>query len=125
MSISASNIPVWPRRAPIASCLAVALGVCAIAASGRDRHGGALPSGQVGAPATSFAMPNHFATGMPALASQDPLAGGSHGPASTLQVMNCNDSGPGSLRDAITAAASGATIDLSQLACSTITLGSQ
>jgi hypothetical protein len=39
-------------------------------------------------------------------------------------VDNCNDDGsPGTLRAEIEAAASGDTIDLSQLACSTITLG--
>jgi hypothetical protein len=37
-------------------------------------------------------------------------------------VDNCNDSGPGSLRDAVAEAASGDTVDLSQLRCSTITL---
>jgi len=39
-------------------------------------------------------------------------------------VDNCNDDGSqGTLRNEIEAAASGDTIDLSQLACSTITLG--
>jgi hypothetical protein len=37
-------------------------------------------------------------------------------------VTNCDDSGPGSLRDAVASAADGDTIDLSQLSCSTITL---
>jgi len=37
-------------------------------------------------------------------------------------VANCDDHGPGSLRDALAAAASGDLIDLSQLTCSTITL---
>ncbi len=37
-------------------------------------------------------------------------------------VSNCNDSGTGSLRAAVAAATSGSTIDLSHLACSTITL---
>jgi hypothetical protein len=39
-------------------------------------------------------------------------------------VVNCADSGTGSLRDAVATAASGDTIDLSGLACSTITLTS-
>ena len=39
-------------------------------------------------------------------------------------VTNCADSGTGSLRASIAAAASGETIDLSSLACSTITLTS-
>lgn len=44
-----------------------------------------------------------------------------HSPHVT-SVSNCADSGPGSLRDAITTAGEGDTIDLTQLACSTITL---
>jgi parallel beta helix pectate lyase-like protein len=39
-------------------------------------------------------------------------------------VQNCNDSGAGSLREAYAAALDGDTVDLSQLACSTITLTS-
>lgn len=39
-------------------------------------------------------------------------------------VTNCNDSGPGSLRDAVANAPNAALIDLSQLACSAITLSS-
>ena len=43
---------------------------------------------------------------------------------SQLFVTNCDDSGPGSLRDTIAGAASGDMVDLSQLTCSTITLTS-
>lgn len=39
-----------------------------------------------------------------------------------IVVTNCFDSGAGSLRDAVTNAATGDTIDLTQLQCSTITL---
>jgi hypothetical protein len=39
-------------------------------------------------------------------------------------VQNCNDAGPGSLREAYAAALDGDTVDLAQLACSTITLTS-
>ncbi|HEU4662499.1 MAG TPA: choice-of-anchor Q domain-containing protein [Dokdonella sp.] len=45
-------------------------------------------------------------------------------PAASIPVTNCNDSGPGSLRDAVNAAADGDTIDMTALACSTITLTS-
>lgn len=41
---------------------------------------------------------------------------------SSLAVSNCDDSGPGSLRDTVAAAVSGDTVDLSGLTCSTITL---
>lgn len=46
-------------------------------------------------------------------------------PASSIVVGNCNDSGPGSLRDAVANAVSGEMVDLSSLGCSTITLASQ
>ena len=42
--------------------------------------------------------------------------------ASAVVVGNCNDSGPGSLRDAYLNAVDGVTIDLTQLACARITL---
>lgn len=42
----------------------------------------------------------------------------------TIVVQNCNDSGPGSLREAYAGALDGDTVDLQQLACSTITLTS-
>lgn len=48
-----------------------------------------------------------------------------YAPAATLVVTNCNDSGFGSLRDALTQAASGDIIDMSGLSCSTITLQSR
>ena len=43
-------------------------------------------------------------------------------PTATHTVTNCNDDGPGSLRQKISGAASGDTVDLSTLTCSTITL---
>jgi hypothetical protein len=46
----------------------------------------------------------------------------SHAPRATLEVSNCDDDGPGSLRAAVAAAASGDTISLTGLGCSTITL---
>ncbi|MGH8173871.1 MAG: choice-of-anchor Q domain-containing protein [Rhodanobacteraceae bacterium] len=42
--------------------------------------------------------------------------------APTAIVLNCDDSGPGSLRDTVNAAVSGDIIDLSQLNCSQISL---
>jgi len=44
--------------------------------------------------------------------------------ATTVIVQNCNDSGPGSLRAAYANAVDNETIDLTQLVCSRITLGS-
>ncbi|HEX5124334.1 MAG TPA: right-handed parallel beta-helix repeat-containing protein [Rhodanobacteraceae bacterium] len=43
-------------------------------------------------------------------------------PAGAIPVTNCDDSGPGSLRDAVLSAASGQTIDLTNTGCSVITL---
>ena len=43
-------------------------------------------------------------------------------PAGSIVVQNCNDSGAGSLRQALNDAVSGQTIDLTQLSCSSITL---
>jgi len=43
-------------------------------------------------------------------------------PRTTIPVSNCNDAGPGSLRDAVTSASTGDTVDASALTCSTITL---
>ncbi len=48
---------------------------------------------------------------------------GAHTLAS-IAVTNCDDSGPGSLRDAVAGAASGDTVDLGGLTCSAITLSS-
>ena len=45
-------------------------------------------------------------------------------PTTTFVVTNCDDSGAGSLRDAVNSAVSGDVIDLTQLGCSTITLTS-
>jgi hypothetical protein len=44
--------------------------------------------------------------------------------SASIAVTNCEDSGPGSLRDAVASAVSGDTVDLGGLACSTITLTS-
>jgi hypothetical protein len=57
---------------------------------------------------TAMPMPRRHAAGL--------------APAATLYVANCDDDGPGSLRATVAAAAEGDTIDLTQLACSTITL---
>lgn len=44
--------------------------------------------------------------------------------AATIAVSNCNDTGPGSLRDAASVAASGDVLDLRGLSCNRIVLGS-
>ncbi|MEO7431819.1 MAG: choice-of-anchor Q domain-containing protein [Dokdonella sp.] len=89
------------RLRPLAACLTACLTTTAIAASS--------PVAQLSdllAMTTSKAR----AVGEPARAS------------AVQTVSNCNDSGAGSLRDALTAAADGETVDLTQLGCSRITL---
>ena len=51
-------------------------------------------------------------------------ASGDVAPMATLVVQNCNDTGYGSLRDAVSQASSGDIIDMSALSCSTINLQS-
>lgn len=79
-------------RRPLVASLALALSL-----------GAALP-----APLNAHAAAGHAA------------GRGTHVP--TVDVTNCDDDGPGSLRAAVAAAASGDTIDLTTLPCSTITL---
>lgn len=45
-------------------------------------------------------------------------------PAATLPVLNCNDSGPGSLREVMAGAVSGDVVDMQALTCGTISLTS-
>jgi len=58
------------------------------------------------------------------LALATALEASSHPAGDSIVVANCNDTGQGSLRDAIATAPDGADIDLSALTCSTITLTS-
>jgi hypothetical protein len=50
------------------------------------------------------------------------MAGFESAAATTRTVLNCNDHGPGSLRDAMVASQNNDIVDLNTLACSTITL---
>ena len=117
-----------PRLKPLASCLALAL---------------ALSTGTVAAttsklldrPAISTLLPNWQSSGTPfkraehdrselalypALRpSAQPIG---NVPTGSVPVTNCDDSGPGSLRDVIAGAVSGQTIDLTATGCSSITL---
>lgn len=73
-----------------------------------------------------------MALGLPAMSghavdpiqSPEPRALASSPAPTSRAVTNCDDDGPGSLRSEVAAATSGDTIDLSSLACSTITLTS-
>ena len=75
--------------------------------------------------ATAFATALGFALPVTSIAvdgANSPSAPAHAG--STVPVTNCNDSGAGSLRDAVAAAASGDTVDLTHVGCSVITLTS-
>ncbi len=70
-----------------------------------------------------------MALGLPAISGHGadpvrPSAAASPAQPATRAVTNCDNDGPGSLRSEVAAAASGDTIDLSSLKCSTITLTS-
>jgi hypothetical protein len=125
---------VLPRRKPLAACLAVVLGSAALIATSttasaawqrkHDNH----PVTREHALSSANATLRHGPIDRQALRAHLRAKFGAHKaavpnrPAATQTVTNCNDSGAGSLRDAIANAGSGDTIDLSNLACSTITL---
>jgi hypothetical protein len=69
---------------------------------------------------------NHVLSALPlaCLASVLAVVPANHASAATTMVTNCQDSGPGSLRDAIARAANDDTIDMSMLACREIQLTS-
>jgi len=74
-------------------------------------------------PRTSLPARALLAGVLGAAAAAAPCAATAPSTAARWVVVNCDDDGPGSLRTAVRdLAASGDTIDLSQLACSTITL---
>lgn len=104
----------------LASCLASALALGATTAQAgpvadewEARIAAALPPGLSAAEREAFIANVHAAVRTP-----PPV------PATSIPVTNCNDSGAGSLRDAVSAANDGDTIDMTALACSTITLTS-
>lgn len=96
---------ILPRLRPLAACLAACIATSAGSTPAQNASP-LLPAGML-APRSASAPVSNGA----------PLA-----PSSTRVVSNCNDSGAGSLRDALTGAANGDTVDLTQLACSRISL---
>jgi len=118
-----------PRLAPLAHCLAIALTLGIGQASAADSRHPALTGSPIpGFDASLFAAPSRRWQPSPDAASQihrpyphTPV----HRPEVTILIDNCDDDGPGSLRQvANEVAQSGDTIDFSQLTCSTITLTS-
>ena len=102
--------PTFLRSKSLSACLSLALA------------SGAIPSGSVCAAAMSQDATldgAHVRT----LASHR-SASPKHPSTVTHEVVNCDDSGLGSLRDVVATAASGDSVDMGQLTCSTITLTS-
>jgi putative cofactor-binding repeat protein len=89
--------PLLPLRQTLPHCLAIAL---------------ALGSHADATEHLSVAWPTRAALVQPAL------------PAGSIAVTNCDDSGPGSFRQAVADAVNGDTIDLTTTGCSVITLAS-
>ncbi len=109
-----SDLPYPLRRRPVSVGLALAL--CTGAAS--NLAGAPVAPAAHALSALQAVSPSAFAPHWLRNPPQTPQGG------LTTIVQNCDDSGPGSLRDAYFNAVDGETIDLSQLACSTITLTS-
>lgn len=104
-----------PRRAPLTSCLAGVLGLALSVATGRE-----LPASSRTQARDALLSGLNLAT----VPWPGNIASESKGMPRT--VSSCVDDGnPGSLRYEVEHAASGDTIDLSALMCSTITLGSE
>src|SRR4029077_5046690 len=114
-----------PRLKPLASCLALALAL----STGTVAASPARPL--MDRPAISELLPNwkpshtpihrieqNAANAMQYPALQPVPQRIPQVPAGSVPVTNCNDSGAGSLRDAISIATSGQTIDLTATGCS-------
>jgi hypothetical protein len=107
-----------PRRRPLAAALAIAFALASMPAW----------SDQSAAPRARTHDGADFRARLSALAANGRLGAplsrlleSPQGPP-PVQVTNCDDSGPGSLREAYFNAVDGTTIDLTQLTCSTISL---
>jgi hypothetical protein len=102
-----------PGRHPLALALAAALMLaepCTGSAHAQAPHARADFAAKLGLRSTGTRMERH-----PPVPDR---------PAATIVVESCADTGAGSLRDALANAVNGDLIDLTQLACSTITLAS-
>ena len=118
------------RQRPLALCLACALGIGTTSSVSAANSGSPNSANDFARPlAPRIRAPR--ITGPADLPAESPLREAWEQrlanpppprPAATIPVTNCNDSGAGSLRDAMSAAVDGDTIDMTALTCSTITL---
>lgn len=111
-----------PRRHRTLRLLPLA---AALAATGMVAIPGWLVAGEQSAqmPPTSgllAGMAEPLTYARPTMADRDAAAATQ--PNGSVAVLNCNDAGAGSLREALSVAASGDTVDMSQLTCSKVTL---
>ncbi len=100
------NNTFLPRLRPLVACLAACM--AASAGGAPVNYASLLPAGL---------LPTRPAVTVPVVRSSAPRL-----PATNRVVSNCNDSGTGSLRDALTNAVNGDSVDLTQLSCSRISL---
>src|SRR5688572_25442921 len=110
-----------PRLNAIASCVLAAFGV-AVAGSIVPGIAHAAPGtaqSNRGAATTPASSQERRAANRVAFRSGSSLLANPTRPAGAIVVTNCDDAGPGSLRQAVVDAVDGDVIDLSSLACST------
>lgn len=107
-------------KTPIVAALALALGAVTFDAGAASSASSllALNGSVLGGQVRGAALRARF------VANNGPLPAAPNRTAATTVVSNCNDSDAGSLRDAVTNAASGDVIDLTGLGCTTINLTS-
>lgn len=109
------------RPTTLASCLATSLSLGFCAPGAVMKADAATPRPALEALISSTWGPNEHGRHSLSPAASDAKRG-SPRPAMTIVPINCNDSGFGSLRQAMTAALDNDTIDLNSLHCSLITL---
>ncbi|MBO9662722.1 choice-of-anchor Q domain-containing protein [Dokdonella sp.] len=108
------------RKTPLVAALAIALGASLAGASAVAAPAGAFDAERF----VAVQREQRAAIERQFLLRHGPLPTAPDRPAGTVIVSNCDDSGPGSLREAFTQAVSGDVIDLTALSCSTISLTS-
>lgn len=123
MPIRRTTCVAAPRQKPLAACLVAALAIGSTTALAENRQ---APAAAHDTGSLPLLLRQAWAKG-PAdswLQSFDPRRILPNGSGTIRLVDNCDDAGPGSLRDTMASAGDGDTVDLSTLTCSTITLTS-